>query len=313
MAGKKVFAASLVFGLMILAAMLYFSDTGKIASMLMGISLPWISLTVLVYTIGWLIRGRRWQAILGKIGCRAGFKDTLMLTVVGNFANLIMPAKLGELVRVYGSKKLLRLPYKAGLVSVGIDRFFDMTGVLFLACLSFLAVFTMFAVPAWITLTMAAASVLLLAGFVVLSFSGRMKMLFKGRQRISQVLDFMEKALDKRMIFMVFFLSVCLWITESLIAYIVMTSLGIAASLMVVIFAIMVGNLTKTFPLTPGNLGIYEVAVTSVLVLAGLPYEVALSVAIIDHLIKNAYTLVAGSFSTSRVGFDIMSVKGQAG
>jgi len=62
----------------------------------------------------------------------------------------------------------------------------------------------------------------------------------------------------------------------------------------VVILAIVIGNLVKAVPLTPGGVGTYEVAVALTFGLAGMAAATATLIAVIDHLIKNLVTLVGG-------------------
>ncbi len=99
--------------------------------------------------------------------------------------------------------------------------------------------------------------------------------------------------------------SLLVWVIDVVTALAVFAAFGVnltAAVVAVGFFAVSVGNLAKVLPLSPGGLGLYEGAFTIIVV--GLtadpvltPY-VALAVAIVDHAVKNAVTIVGGVVST---------------
>jgi hypothetical protein len=84
--------------------------------------------------------------------------------------------------------------------------------------------------------------------------------------------------------------------------------LGQEVPLPVIVLAIVVGNLVKAIPLTPGGVGTYEAAVAVTLLLAGMSQEAATLIAILDHLIKNAVTLAGGVLSIAFLGSWVVSV-----
>ena len=65
----------------------------------------------------------------------------------------------------------------------------------------------------------------------------------------------------------------------------------------IVVLAVVIGNLVKAVPLTPGGMGTYELALALTFGLAGVDPAVATLIAIIDHLIKNLVTLAGGLVS----------------
>ena len=69
-----------------------------------------------------------------------------------------------------------------------------------------------------------------------------------------------------------------------------------------VFLAVAIGNIAKTFPITPGAIGTYEIAVTAVFALGGIEPEIGFTVAVLDHIIKNSITLIGGGLSLSELG-----------
>ncbi len=69
-----------------------------------------------------------------------------------------------------------------------------------------------------------------------------------------------------------------------------------------IFLAVAIGNIAKTFPITPGAIGTYEVALTAVFGLGGIKPEIGFTVAVLDHIIKNSITLIGGGFALSELG-----------
>jgi hypothetical protein len=67
--------------------------------------------------------------------------------------------------------------------------------------------------------------------------------------------------------------------------------------LAVLVLAIVIGNLVKAIPLTPGGVGTYELAVALTFTAAGVDPAIATLIAVIDHLLKNLVTLAGGIIS----------------
>jgi len=66
---------------------------------------------------------------------------------------------------------------------------------------------------------------------------------------------------------------------------------------MVIMLAIVIGNLVKAVPITPGGVGTYEFALVITFELAGMAPATATVIAVIDHLVKNLVTLAGGIVS----------------
>jgi uncharacterized membrane protein YbhN (UPF0104 family) len=100
-------------------------------------------------------------------------------------------------------------------------------------------------------------------------------------------------------------LSLVIWGTD------ILTTLSVAAMFQarvnlaffaVVILAVVVGNLFKAVPVTPGGIGTYEAAVAVILVLSGTSQASATLIAVSDHLVKNVITAAGGVLSIRLLG-----------
>jgi uncharacterized protein (TIRG00374 family) len=74
----------------------------------------------------------------------------------------------------------------------------------------------------------------------------------------------------------------------------------------IIVLAIVIGDLVKAIPLTPGGVGTYEISLAITFGLAGVDPAVATLIAIVDHLIKNLVTLAGGIVSIYYFGDWVM-------
>ena len=115
--------------------------------------------------------------------------------------------------------------------------------------------------------------------------------------------DIQRVANDERAFASIAASSVVIWSLDVVTAIVVMRAFGAFDALAlptlvgVAFFAVSVGNLAKVLPLTPGGVGLYEGAFTLLVVgltPAPITGEVALAVAVVDHFVKNAVTVLGG-------------------
>ncbi|MHA1685156.1 MAG: lysylphosphatidylglycerol synthase transmembrane domain-containing protein [Candidatus Heimdallarchaeaceae archaeon] len=268
-----------------------------------------------IYLLGWIARGIRWQFVLKNIGINVSLFDSISLNFIGNTYNLILPAKLGDAARVFGIKDQLKSSndqiktegnshIAKNLSSVVVDRFLDFGAVIVLlfCTLPFLRFKSL---PSDLQWVLYFSPAILVASIIIvfLLYRYRDKLPFvsrlpeKIRNFISDTLEGFIKAytFNKRLAVQIF-LSLLIWLIDSMIAFLFFHSIYPSNSeiFVLIIFGIMVANLTKTIPFTPGGIGTYEVAFTTVLTLAGVPPAVSATVALIDHLFKNIFTAIFG-------------------
>ncbi|WP_135363892.1 flippase-like domain-containing protein [Halosimplex halophilum] len=98
--------------------------------------------------------------------------------------------------------------------------------------------------------------------------------------------------------------SLVIWVVDVLTALVVFAAFpGEATSLSPALvatafFAVSVGNLAKVLPLSPGGIGLYEGAFTLIVFgLTNVAAPVAFAISIVDHVVKNAVTILGGLVS----------------
>lgn len=301
--------------LILIGVIIYFIGFDKFFTAIKSINPLWLIPLFLVYTIDWFIRGYRWSLILKQNDYKVPVKSATSLSLLGNFSNLVIPAKLGDLVWMYAVKKKHKVRLSVAVTSVILDRFCDFIAVIIYALVSMLMLVRM-DYPQWVynilNLGIVAVVVFFIFVFLLTKYKDLMKRIIKIRKiqsAISKVSDAFFHSTKNFSKFLGFIaLSLVVWLIETLMAYAVARLLGVDISFIIILFAIIVANITKTIPLTPADIGVYEAALAAILFVSGISFEVGLTIALVDHMIKILYVLIVGSFVASSYGINISKV-----
>jgi len=255
----------------------------------------YLLLAFLICAGAWFLRGFRYRAILTSLTVSVTIWLSTACIYLSQTANLIVPARLGDLIRLFILKHEADASYTSGLSSVVVERFFDIVTIALLGAVTLPFVLN---VPDWF-ITVIYVALALCGIFVVVLFSvGRLhsenKYLKMGIDLLNQV---KEASLSAKGIVGLSALSIVIWLTDVVICYVVALMFGASIPFVVVTLAIVIGNLVKAVPVTPGGVGTYEISVALTLSLAGVDPAVATLIAVIDHLVKNGVTVAGGVVS----------------
>ncbi|HJK13149.1 MAG TPA: lysylphosphatidylglycerol synthase transmembrane domain-containing protein, partial [Methanocorpusculum sp.] len=102
---------------------------------------------ILICLAAWYLRGWRYQYILKRLGTQIGLNFSTACIYVSQTANLIIPARLGDFVRLFILKHEKGTPYTNSFTSVVAERVYD---VIIIAVLGLFALPMLISlVPAW--------------------------------------------------------------------------------------------------------------------------------------------------------------------
>lgn len=255
----------------------------------------YLFLATVVCIAAWLLRGLRYKVILSGVGVSCGLLFSTGCIFVSQTANLIVPARLGDLVRVFILKHEYGSSISQGISSLVVERVFDIVMVALLGAVSLLFVFN---VPDWFYIVILLPLALGAAFFIFLIFSGR---LVSGNRYVRILLSILDQiravSLSLPSVTSISLQSIVIWILDIVVCLFVAMMFQQTIPLAVIVLAIVIGNLVKAIPLTPGGVGTYELAVALTFTVAGVDPAVATLIAVIDHLLKNLVTLGGGIVS----------------
>ncbi|MBI4043508.1 MAG: flippase-like domain-containing protein [Candidatus Diapherotrites archaeon] len=310
---------SAVLAVLVLGLLVYMAGARETLEVILSMNVLWVVFSLVIYTPGWVLRGVRWQTILRALHARIGLKDSIRLTFIANTVNILVPAKLGELARAFGVKKKYGIPLSKGLSSLFVDRLADLIAVVLVAFLGFWLAAEAIAIPLWVEqLVIASLALALIAalGFFVFLKTNwieralvKIPFLREKKERVHEVLGAMKGTFGTRSSIGILFISLAMWVLDSASSQAILLSANYQASWGLVAFAVMCGALTKIVPLTPGGIGIYEGTIALILSLGGVPFSVALSVAVVEHALKNVYTALGGIVFLRQMGLNLAELE----
>ena len=91
---------------------------------------------VAVCVVAWALRGWRYKLILNGLEIRPTLGFSMACIFVSQTANLVIPARLGDIVRVFLLRHQYGTTYSQGISSIAVERIFDILTVALLGLVS---------------------------------------------------------------------------------------------------------------------------------------------------------------------------------
>jgi len=129
--------AGLLVGIFLLVVWLSFIDTKEVLNVISTTAISSVLLGALFWFLSIIIRSIRWRIVMRKIP-NISYPDTILMNFVGNFINLWIPIRAGELAKAYFVKKKTHTPITKTLPTIFIDKLFDASSVIFILPLLFI-------------------------------------------------------------------------------------------------------------------------------------------------------------------------------
>ena len=289
-----------------------------------------------VYLFSWLFRGARYQQILSRLGYPQPLGFLTGTIFISQSANVVLPARIGDITRAYILKQGRNMPLTTGFSSVTVERVFDIVAITSIGAFSASIAATDIQLDSWVTNMIYLSTGLILLFFAVLfglSLSRDGSKRIRGfLYRFSRSGDYTDKVVDIAAQFVheigvvsvkpasfavVLVTSLLVWSVDIATCYTVLSAfptvdITSGSMLALVFLAIAIGNIAKMFPITPGAIGTYEATLTTVFALGGIDPVIGFTAAVIDHMIKNSVTLVGGGFALSSFGMkwgDVLTIE----
>jgi uncharacterized protein (TIRG00374 family) len=250
---------------------------------------------ILICLCAWWLRGWRYHAILKNLGYKVSVAASTACIFISQTVNLIVPARLGDFVRVLILKHEYNVSYSEGVSSLVVERVFDIFTV---ALLGAVALYFVVNVPAWFYTVIVLPLVAGVIFFLFLLFMGK----FSSKNRyisifLTMLHEIKRASLSLKAVVVLGGSSIVIWLLDIFVCVTVVMMFQQQIPFAIIVLAIVIGNLVKAIPLTPGGVGTYEISLAITFGLAGVDPAVATLIAVIDHLIKNLVTLAGGIVS----------------
>jgi len=277
---------------------------------------------ILIVTVWTLyIRAQRWRVLLTPVGT-VPMRPLVAATNIGFMANMVLPLRVGEVIRPVLVSREAKLPISSLLATILLERIADMCTVLLLFGLSASVVSVSPEVRQW---------GYMLTGFVGVSacviglFLWREEFAVSVVRRIcdrlpggGSIYRFMlgfVKALEilgsPTAFLRVFAWSLYLWLTIALLNSLVLAAFSLplrSAILLTSVVAVAV-----SVPSAPGYIGAFQLGCVLALKIFGIAESEALAFSIVLHLTQFVAIIGAGLYSLWRENMSLQEVEAAAG
>jgi glycosyltransferase 2 family protein len=235
-----------------------------------------------------LMQSLRWKLLIRAAG-RLPLLSAFRYLLASRAASNLLPARAGELVRIYLPSARDGLPPVSCASILLIERFFDAAG---LAAIS-IPLLLVPAVPGWVR-----SGVLVLVGSALAGLTATFVLAFRGSRKRTSILDRIAQAAEpvRNLPVLAGVVGITLvdWVAEAGMVAACMAAVGLPVTMESALLVLLAVNLGLVVQVTPANVGPYEASAILALAALGLTGPKAVAMAVLYHLVQVVPVTLAG-------------------
>lgn len=315
-----------MFGIAISALTLYFAmknaDLSSLFDSVLSANPAWIAVVLASYMVHYWLKAMRWCDLLKPVYV-ARTTEAYPVMMTGFFANNILPAHLGEFVRMYVGSKVFKVSKTEVLATIVLERILDFSIIVLMfggALIAGGAISEQLVYAGYVLLAIALVTWLVI--FISLRFE-QPTLNFIGwflkplpdrfTDRVLKMLSLALTALHSmksaQLVIRSVVLSFLQWALVGLAVYAALRSVGVEISMAAAVVTLAATVLAVALPAAPGFFGTIQLA----FVVALLPYGVfesdALAGSVIFHLVSYLLVMVSGVIALQQLGMRMADLK----
>ncbi len=298
---------------------LYFSfrkfDYAALGQDVVRLSWFWVILGVSMELLSFVVDGWRWLVILSPAE-QPSLLQCVRSTFIGLFANDILPAKAGEIIRPYLLSRWANVPLSLSITSAVMERIFD--GITIVTTF-YLVTFDMPGLPFILRDAMAtlgfSLSVITAIFLFILFYKSHAHRVFSGRSwaaKFIHLLDELHLLGNWRTLGVAFALSYLYFLLQFLAVLCLAHADNFDFGLKESAFLLLVVRVATMIPNAPGNIGAFQYFFEQGLRLLMVESMNAKSFALIAYFFLTAPPLIVGAISVMLTGMSIGEIHKQA-
>lgn len=274
----------------------------------------WIIAGSFLFIIGVAIRSLRWNVIAGHpVREYRYFWKSMNL---GYFANMIYPARAGEIIRMIAIHRYADMTQGKAISSVIIDRIADVSVIGVFIVILLLQQAAGFSWGAGFLLFLLAFFILFVSLILFIFYGDKFqeKIFFWVRKCpawiakkleiwYSQAYDGVQTLRSRYCVFIIVTLSFCVFFCDSLALYTLMLGFGWVLPFMAAFYLIIFLQAGSILPSAPGYIGIYQIACVLALRIFGIDDSAAIAYSIVLQIVSFVIFLVCGGAVALHDGF----------
>ncbi len=262
----------------ILGALIYFSDIGKIIEIFLRANPLILVLTFSFWILDTCLRTFRWQILLRRIGIDIAFFKLWQIFIASMFFSNLSPAKTGDPMRSVILKRMENESFSSSLSSIVVERMLDVIFLIIIALISMSFLFTKLQeIGQWLYISIILYAFVISAGLFIISSQSRSEKFFtklfcffsfipkvksyewkvkRGSKKLHKAFKLYNHSPT---LFSVFLLTAAIWIMQGFVLFLCFMSIGIEMNLWACIAVVPLSILIGVITFLPGSLGSSEV------------------------------------------------------
>ena len=263
----------------------------------------YIYLSLFIALFGFWSRAYRWKFALQHLGYHTKFHNDFFTVCVSYLVNLTIP-RSGEISRAALLKKYENVPFDKGFGTIVAERIVDMLIVLLFIAVGFVSQFdkiyqfliekgVQFETLIWFSI----AGFILFVLFVLIWIYAEWNIILKLKQKLSGLIEGMQSILKMKDKWNYIFHSFFIWFSYLMMFYVTIFALPETANISfdIVVMGFIFGTLAVGF--SNGGLGAYPLAISTVLLLYGIPEETGAAFGYLVWTSQTVLTIFLGLLS----------------
>jgi glycosyltransferase 2 family protein len=286
-------------------------DLARTGDLLRQANLGWVAFAALLLSLDLAFRAIRWQRLLRPIAA-VRYPRMLGYLLIGYVANNVLPARLGELIRVHYLGDREGISRASALGTVVVERVVDLVAVVAIAAVALLVLSVRGVVANAILVGGAVAGLLLIVlalGIVAHRLPGmdRIAALVERYPRVRDLARSLQGGLAvagrPRTLGEALIASAASWTMAILAFAAVGQAIGLELSIGQAALIASGVALASAVPAGPSNLGTFEFAAVEIGKAIGVPADSAFALALLVHATILVVTSVGGGIAFARLGW----------
>jgi uncharacterized protein (TIRG00374 family) len=294
------------------AAVWRYVQEAQVGWLLLGVGVFFISMVLIAWRWGFLLRGVRRLPILYLSG----------LVSIAYMGNNVYPLRAGEFLRIFLLQRDYQVPVARTTTTIFIERIFD--GFVMLLFILVPLRFISIASPQLQQAVEVAAPLFgggLLAFLILALNPGWIRALTRFMMRFlpakpgvlvyklsEDVISGMDSLRQPRWLAGATLASFATWVFNAAVYWVVSFAFGLQHSFWVFLVITGAVNLAGVLPASPGQIGVFEFFVSTILIAVGVADELAIAYALVVHLVIWLPPTLLGFVLLIRRGFDLAAI-----
>jgi len=277
----KTFYLGIPLGLILLFLSLKNTDLKEVFFLLRGTNPILVAFGFLFLGFGLVLKTWRWQILLEK---QLLFKKVFAILTIGYLVNNLLPARAGELVRIYLVGRKEKVGISKTLGSIVVEKILDIFALILILC----------ALLSKLPFLREISKSIFFGLVVPKNWQEKIKFFLSGFKMLR----------DKKTLFLLFLLTFLIWVLEAFWNYSLFCALDLKLPLSAAFFLAVVINLGLFIPSPPGYIGVFHFLATFSLLPFGIDKSQALSYALLQHGLEYFILSGLGILSAVKLSFN---------